>query len=136
MFNYNFIKGVFIFKKISQTFLISAVSSALFGCASIISGSEQSVTIDTGQDTGASCCLRNERGVWNLDSTPGCVNLKRSCSKLTVNYKKGCKQGTVTVDSSLNSYFFGNILAGGIIGAAVDSIRGQDLNIPTKLRFL
>lgn len=52
------------------TLLALAGCILLTGCAAIVSGTEQTVTVETPGCTGARCKLVNEKGVWYVTSTP------------------------------------------------------------------
>jgi hypothetical protein len=50
---------------------------ALFGCASIMTGSSQSINVATPPTTGALCTLSSSQGNWQLTS-PGSVTVEKS----------------------------------------------------------
>ncbi len=104
--------------------------TTLGGCASITTGQNQSVSVDTGTHSGAVCSLSNDEGTWYVNSTPGSVTIKRAYSDLTVNCKKDDKTGIATVKSRTKGMAFGNILAGGIIGGAIDCGTGAAYDYP------
>jgi hypothetical protein len=104
------------------------------GCASIVSGHNQSVSVETrhsGQSiTGANCTLTNNKGTWFVTS-PGSVTVHRSFQDMTVNCEKaGDQPGALTVKSSTKGMAFGNILFGGVIGAGVDIGTGAAYDYP------
>lgn len=119
-------------KKINLFACVSLVT--LGGCASIVTGQNQSVSVDTFPEKGASCKLSNDKGTWHIPSTPGSTTVLRAYSDLTVSCEKpGCGSGTTTVKSSVKGMTFGNILAGGVIGAAVDCGTGSAYDYPTNI---
>ena len=54
----------------------------LQGCASIVSGTSQSVSVDTPGCAAARCELRNDKGKYFVPSTPGTVTVSRSYNNL------------------------------------------------------
>jgi hypothetical protein len=107
------------------------------GCASIVSGQNQSVSVTTlksGVDVpGAKCTLTNDKGTW-YTTTPGSVMVRRSYNDLAVNCAlDGTDPGIMSVKSSTKGMAFGNILFGGIIGAGVDMSTGAAYDYPTLI---
>ncbi len=95
----------------------------LFGltsCASIVSGDKQIISVETPDCESAKCKLTNEQGTYYLSETPGTVTINRSASPIFLECSKGEFKETNTVESGTKAMAFGNILAGGVIGAAVD----------------
>lgn len=109
------------------------LSQFLFGCASVTSGHNQSVSVDTGKEQGAMCSLTNDKGTWHVPTTPGSVTVHRAYGDLTVNCKKDDKVGATTVTSSTKGLAFGNIIMGGVVGAAVDVGTGAAYDYPTTI---
>lgn len=108
------------------------------GCASIVSGTNQSLSVVTttaiGVDIeGARCALVNDKGSWYA-TTPGSVTVHRSYSDLSVNCtKEGLEPGSSVVKSSTKGMAAGNILFGGIIGAGVDVSSGAAYDYPNLI---
>ncbi len=117
--------------------LIGIAVAATFtftGCASIVSGNNQSLSVTTqknGSDlAGAKCSLVNDKGTWFLTS-PGSVTVRRSYGDLAVDCKMdGSDPGLASVKSSTKAMAFGNILFGGIIGVGVDTATGAAYDYP------
>jgi hypothetical protein len=108
--------------------------AALSGCASIVGGTSQVLSIQTmqaGNDvSGASCKLENDKGVWFV-KTPGTVTVHRAYGELNVKCEKdGLDPGLAAVQSSTKGMAFGNILFGGVIGAGVDMASGAAYDYP------
>lgn len=120
-----------------RLFALSAalgVSLCFGGCASIVSGQNQSLSVTTknngGDVTGAKCSLTNDKGTWYTTS-PGSVTVRRSFNDLAVNCAMdGYDAGIVMAKSSTKGMAFGNILFGGIIGAGVDVSTGAAYDYP------
>ena len=98
--------------------------SFITSCASITQGDNQVVAVNTPLCEKAKCELRNEQGTYFVPVTPGSVNINKSASSLIVTCSKNDKSETISLDSSTQGATWGNILLGGIIGAAVDWTTG------------
>lgn len=107
----------------------------LSGCASIVSGTNQTVSVQTVKDgdqlEGASCKLENSKGIWFI-KTPGSVVVHRAYGDLSVKCEKdGVDAGFATVKSHTKGMAFGNLLFGGAIGVGVDVGSGAAYDYPT-----
>lgn len=112
----------------------------LSGCASIVSGSTQSLSVDSlnkgTKVAQASCTLTNNKGTWFV-TTPGTVSVHRSYDPLSVKCEKdGLEPGILSVKSSTKGMAFGNILFGGVIGAGVDMGTGAAYDYPALITVL
>lgn len=117
--------------RILTILMIAAIAS---GCASLTTGQNQTVSVQTPDCPEASCELTNKEGSFYISSTPGTVMVNRACAKLTVTCSKdGYTDEAVTVSSSVKAMTFGNILFGGIIGAGVDAATGAACEYPTVI---
>jgi hypothetical protein len=117
-----------------------AASAALTGCASIVSGTTQVVSVDTtmaGQPVeGAKCTLTNSKGTFYV-TTPGTVPVHRAYGNLAITCTKDpLPTGTATVKSSTKGMAAGNLLFGGAIGIAVDASSGAAYDYPEALHVL
>lgn len=104
------------------------------GCASIVSGSQQSLSVDTLPVNGSSCKLSNDKGSWFVSPTPGSVTVNRSYSDMQIVCNKGKLSGVSSVKSRTKAMAFGNIIAGGIIGSAVDIGTGAAYDYPSLIK--
>ncbi|CAB3808161.1 hypothetical protein [Paraburkholderia caffeinilytica] len=109
----------------------------LSGCASIVSGTNQIVSVQTMKDgdqlAGASCKLENSKGIWFV-KTPGSVAVHRAYGDLSVKCEKdGVDPGLATVKSHTKGMAFGNLLFGGAIGVGVDVGSGAAYDYPTLI---
>jgi hypothetical protein len=119
---------------------ILATSLILGGCASITGGTQQSVSVETRQDTtqvsGAACELVNAKGKWFLNS-PGSVQIQRSNDDLQVTCNKpGLETGRASVVSIVKPGMVGNFFFGGIIGVAIDHASGAAYDYPNIIQVL
>lgn len=115
--------------------LVSVLS--LSACASITGSKNQPVSVTTYSEgdevEGAKCSLMNDKGSWYVTS-PGSVMIQKSYGDMVATCKKkGYPTGSVNIVSSANGGTWGNILAGGLIGYAVDASSGAGFNYPTNI---
>ncbi len=135
-------------KKITLTLTLIAAASSLGGCASIVNGTHQQLSLVTTSQqvdaksgqifttalVGANCTLSNNKGSWNINSTPGTVNVHRSYEPLHVQcFKPGFDMANSDSDSSTKPIVFGNIIFGGIIGGAIDMADGAAYDYPSQI---
>ena len=117
--------------------LISFILS-ISGCASITGSKNQplsvTATLEGKSVVGANCELLNDKGKWFV-TTPGSVVILKSYQDLTVTCRKQetKKVGATTFQSTNESSVWGNVLAGGIIGYAVDAGTGAGFSYPPTL---
>jgi len=114
--------------KISK--LVKAVTSgvlvfSLLGCASIIDGGRKTVNIKS-LPSGAKATVFDEKGVEvATGQTPALFPLKRSSGYFTpakyriVIEKQGYKTAEVEVKSTINGWYFGNFIFGGLLGLLI-----------------
>jgi hypothetical protein len=114
--------------------LLTLALGFLPGCASIVSGHNQSLSVETRLKgfpvAGANCKLSNDKGTWFV-TTPGSTLVRRSMEDIAVRCEKESTQpGIASVKSSTKGMAFGNILFGGVIGAGVDVASGAAFDYP------
>jgi hypothetical protein len=103
------------------------------GCASIVTGQNQPVTVEAPGCEGANCKLMNSKGTW-IVKAPGSVTVTRAYGDLTVTCEKeGFGAATNTVASSTKAMAAGNIIFGGVIGVGVDVATGAAYDYPTLI---
>ena len=107
--------------------------ASLSGCASIVSGHNQSLSVTASSETqdvsGAQCALKNDKGQWFV-TTPGSVTVRRSYSALTVDCQAERLSGTNQVQSKTKAMALGNVIFGGLIGVGVDVASGAAYDYP------
>jgi uncharacterized protein YceK len=118
--------------------LVFVTASLTTGCASIVNGTNQVISVETryqgSQVVGASCELVNPKGTYFV-TTPGTVTINRAYDNLSVKCEKeGMHPGLATAISITKPMAFGNILLGGIVGAAVDAGSGAAYDYPSLIR--
>ncbi|MFM8466924.1 MAG: hypothetical protein ACKOAO_05110 [Oxalobacteraceae bacterium] len=116
--------------------ILVCLLSLLTGCASITGSKNQPVSVSATCDgqpvTEASCTLMNDKGSWYV-KTPGSVMIQKAYGDLAVDCKKGDSVASTKFKSSSNGGVWGNILAGGIIGYAVDASSGAGFDYPSTM---
>ncbi len=112
-------------------------SLLMTGCASIVSDSSYPVNLQSAPDT-ANFTITNRSGaVVHSGVTPSVVTLKASAGyfkgeRYVITFKKdGFTDKTFTLTSSLDGWYWGNILFGGLIGMLiVDPATGAMYKLP------
>ena len=118
--------------------LIVASAGLASGCASIVGGTGQVVSVETHQADrpveGARCEMVNSKGTYYV-TTPGTVTIHRAYGNLEVHCEKqGEATGKATVVSATKALAFGNVIFGGAIGVAVDTTSGAAYDYPEFIR--
>ena len=121
---YSLIHALFNWKLL----LLPIIAVNLIGCASIVSGTDQAISVETWQEgneiEGTHCELKNKKGEYKVVA-PATVMVQRSSDDLIIACRKeDLPKGLARADSGLNSAVFGNILLGGLIGLGVDAATG------------
>jgi hypothetical protein len=121
------------------TVVIGLGSLLLTGCASIVSGHNQSLSVvaKNGNDDviGARCSLTNDKGQW-FATTPASVTVRRSYSAMAVDCTTERSAGASSVKSNTKAMAFGNVLFGGVIGVGVDVATGAAYDYPDVITVL
>lgn len=106
----------------------------LTGCASILSGQNQKLTIDTYPIQDAQCVLVNDDGRWVVPSTPAKISVDKSYSDLKIACQAKGYSGNKQVESKSNGMILGNIIMpGGLIGSAIDMQTGAAYDYPETI---
>jgi hypothetical protein len=95
------------------------------GCATIVKGSSQSVTVNT-VPAAASCLLsRDGKEMAVVNPTPGTIQVGKAMGTISIKCTKiGYQDAAGVLASEFQAMTFGNIIFGGIIGVAVDAASG------------
>jgi len=112
--------------------LCVGVGLVMSGCASIVEGTTQTVTVST-TPAGALCELkRNGQTIGLVNPTPGSVVLDKSKDNVGVLCRKdGHDEVAGTLASEVQGMTFGNLILGGIVGVAIDAGSGaMRISIP------
>jgi hypothetical protein len=119
--------------------ITALVAGALLGgCASITGTNNQPISVRSScgmaQVSGAACKLRNDKGEWYVNNTPGSVTIQKAFGDLAVECQKvGLGRGVSIYKSTANASVYGNILVGGLIGFAIDSGSGSGFDYPQSM---
>ena len=101
-------------------------ASGLSGCATIIDGTTQPVSVNTTPQDGAKCTLKNSEGTWYLTS-PGSTTVHKTKHDMTISCTKdGFTGGEVLARSHFGGATAGNVIAGGVIGIGIDAASGAN----------
>ena len=101
------------------------------GCASILAGRSETITIETNPPAAACELTREGRIIGTVNPTPGAVMVLKTKHDITLTCKKdGYQDVTDYLHSGTEGATFVNILAGGVIGWGIDSAAGADNKYP------
>jgi hypothetical protein len=113
-----------------------AAAGLLGGCASVTQGTTQAVSVTAVCEGGivldAQCELTNEKGRWPV-KTPGSAVVQKAYGDLVAICRKGASSGSAKFVSKPNGGVWGNAIAGGLIGYAIDANSGAGFNYPSEL---
>lgn len=125
--------------KHAMTAVFAAI--ALSGCASIFSGTSQPVGVFS-EPEGATFTVTNRAGMQvHTGTTPATLTLARGAGYFKSEtyviriQKEGYAAKELTITGSVNGWYFGNLLLGGLIGMlAVDPATGAMYSLPESVR--
>ena len=103
-----------------------AIAAPVCGCATIVSGTSQTVTLNS-EPTGAACSVERGGVMVSQLVTPGSVTVAKGPDALTITCRKPGYAPVIGTDpSSLDGLIFGNVLFGGLTGVGVDLLTHAD----------
>ncbi len=106
--------------KNSTIYILFVLVATLFGgCASIIDGTTQEVSFNSTPE-GATVTLDGRV----IGKTPVSISIKKKSGQALIFSKEGYKPVTMQLETRMNSWFWGNIVLGGLIGSTTDGISG------------
>ena len=111
----------------TKTFLLTISILIFTGCATLFSGSNQTILIDSNPKK-AKIEINGEK----IGDTPFSAVLKRNNEYQVKIYLEGYKTYNMYLQKKINGWVFGNILLGGIIGIIVDAATGAMYNLSPK----
>ncbi len=110
---------------------------AVSGCAGLVAGNKQNITVVTPGVEGASCSLTDSKGrVWYVASTPGSAIVKKGDAPISVICKKeGYETSTGEIHDSLTPSSYGNLalLPLAPVGYFLDSVSGSSMKYDSKV---
>ena len=118
-------------------FILTITLIMLSGCASIVSNTSWPVTIKSNPET-AKFTVRNQKGVKvHTGTTPVTIGLSSGAGyfdgeEYTLHFTKdGFQEKTTSLDTSLNGWYFGNLVFGGLLGMLIiDPATGAMFSLP------
>lgn len=103
----------------------TSLAVAVAGCATIVKGTTQTVSVNTPGVTGATCTLQSEAIGTKVVRTPGTLVLDKSAQNISVRCSKACyHDGVGVISSHTEEMTAGNVLVGGVVGLGVDAASG------------
>ena len=110
------------------------------GCASLTTSNENQVRVETVDETGAAVadanCAILRGSVRSEFKTPAVIALAKGSQQVMIDCTKaGMPEGKAVLISRVGAATFGNILAGGLIGIAVDQATGKAYNYPDWIKI-
>ena len=103
----------------SFSFLLLVVALCVTGCAAIVTGVDQKMTFNSEPD-GATVIVSGKA----VGKTPLTVEVDKGKNQALVFEKDGYKPFTTQLSTTLNSWFWGNIVFGGFLGSTTDGVSG------------
>lgn len=89
------------------------------GCASIVTGSSQTITFSSEPSEATVIVSGNIVG-----KTPVSVKIKKGKHQFLTFEKEGYKTFTTQMSTSMNPWFWGNVIFGGLLGSTTDNATG------------
>ncbi len=116
---------------------LALATFALSACATLTTGSDQTVTVVT-DPSGAECRMEREgMTVAIVNPTPGTVQVDKSKNAIVVKCAaEGFQDTFATLSSEFQGMTVGNVLFGGIIGVAIDAGSGAMNEYPSQVTLL
>lgn len=114
-------------EKLTRFILLSMVSWLLGSCATIISGSRQTIKISS-QPIQATVFINEVK----IGKTPLEKSLKRNQNYNVVIELDGYQPYETLIKKEFNAWYIGNIVLGGIIGLIIDPITGAMYKLSPK----
>ena len=108
------------------------------GCATLVSGTSQSILVDVINAKGASCSGIDKRGKqYHWVNTPSATTVHKGDGPMVLTCEKnGFKKTTHSFDETLVGATLGNIILGGGIGILVDAVSGAAQEYPSKVSVI
>ena len=108
-----------MFRKRWGYVLLICLAVFFVSCATIVSGKYQTVTFNS-EPVGATVIVNGR----TLGKTPLTTSLERISEPSAVFEKEGYESVSMALSTSMNGWFWGNIVIGGLLGSTTDGISG------------
>ena len=122
--------------RMSLLTVLLTLINGLTGCASITGSRNQPVSVTCTSEgkpvSNANCTLMNDKGQWFV-TAPGTVMIQKAYGDLAITCKKDEFAGTGSFKSASEGAVWGNLIAGGLIGYAVDAGSGAGFSYPQTM---
>jgi hypothetical protein len=115
-------------KKVLFAFVIVGLLSS---CATIMKGTTSQVSFDS-NPKGAQIYAVTKKGKIEIGTTPTVSTISKKTKSIEFRMDKYYTE-TVYLQTTINGWYFGNLILGGIPGMAVDLISGGYINLPDKV---
>jgi hypothetical protein len=116
--------------------LVIGVSALMSGCASLVNEDTQDVSVRLmcgSKTVMATCHLQNDKGRWTL-STPGTTRVVNDNSSLEISCRgQYVPAFTVSALPMPSVALLGNLLFGGVVGAAFDVYNNTGMKYPENI---
>ena len=113
--------------KIKSIMIITASFVILFfvtGCATILNGGDQEVTVNSSPSAAEVIIKSNEGVIAFAGKSPVTTELSRKNEYEVIVKMEGYKEATVRILKNFNIIYLGNIICGGLVGLIIDPITG------------
>ena len=122
---------------IGRTGMLLTIAAGLGGCATTLTGTQQTMVLETAP-AGAACRVeRQGRVIAEVDRTPATVMISKSRHGVVVRCgKDGYAQAAQPVLAQFANSSFSNALTGIVLGASMDSASGALYHYPERLRLV
>ena len=110
----------------------------LTGCASLVTGDRQKVTVKVtckGHLFQAYCTARNTKGTWDFDTPQTNLIFTDSTPLEIICHGPSIGNYGVSQYPWINPLVVGNILAGGVLGVAIDASKGSLWVYPSVIKI-
>jgi hypothetical protein len=115
-------------------FLLISFLALLSACATVTTGTEHTMLIQT-EPVGAACTLqRNDSNIGAVNPTPASVRISKSRHDIRVQCERANYQATSRlVTASFQAMTAGNLLVGGVVGLATDLASAAAVTYPESI---
>ena len=120
-----------------KSLLFALIAIILSGCATITTGTTQSILVDTFNAHGANCKGVDSKGrEYYWPNTPSSTTVQKGDAPMVLTCQKpGFKKTVHIVDETFAGATLGNIILGGGVGILVDSVSGAAQKYPNVVKF-
>jgi uncharacterized protein YceK len=114
---------------INKVLAFICIGVPLSGCATIVRGTTQSISVTTTPTTGARCVLQNKKGAWHLTS-PATITIHKADGHLDISCTK---MGFADASKVISGHLDGVTFVGGPAGVGIDAADGALFTYPKEI---